>query len=373
MKSLKALGIIIGLMFGAGIFALPFVIYRAGIFWGSIHLMVAVFLNLFLLFLYGEITYYTEGRHRFPGYVELILGKKFKSFAFAVTIAAYYGTLLAYGLLGGLFLSNFFSNAFILSLLFFALAAALLFSKLEKIALINFYLTIPLFGFVAYLAFDALPFINLANFRDSLTFSLGGDWFLPYGVWLFSLGAFAAIAEARDIFASSPFKDFKRVILISVLLSALFYCLFVFAIVGVSGSSTSKDAFSGVLDTLGRPVILAGSLMGFLAVFTSFLALAIDLRGILRYDFGFSKKRAWALTVFPPVLFFLLGFQDFTRLIGLLGSVGIGFTGVFIIFMAKKLRQKRESLHLIKLGRITEIAAIAVILLAVVYEICRLV
>ncbi|MBU1957064.1 hypothetical protein KJ680_01545, partial [bacterium] len=56
------------------------------------------------------VTYFTQGKHRFTGYVEIFLGKQAKQFAFLTTIVSYYGTLLIYGLLAGLFLSNIFNQ-----------------------------------------------------------------------------------------------------------------------------------------------------------------------------------------------------------------------------------------------------------------------
>ena len=374
-KFFEGMGIVVGLMFGAGVFALPFAIAQSGILWGIVHLIIALTLTLFLLFLYSGVCYFTEGKHRFTGYTGLILGKRAKFFSFLVTMAAYYGSRLIYIVLGGLFLSNFFTSfsSFYFTLIFFGAGAFFLLLNLEKIAWINLYLTIPLLGFVLYLLFSALPFIELNNFPLTLNgFTTKGLWFLPYGVWLFSLGAFAAIPELKDIYAKDSIKKFKKVILVGVVLSAFFYLMFVFSIVGVSGINTTKDAFSGVLPALGPQVIAIGSLMGFLAVFTSFLALGVDMRGIFRYDFGFSKYLAWFLVVFPPVFLFLLGFQDFTLILGLVGTVGMGFTGIFVILMAKKLRERGVITDGIKLSKTKEFLASLALLSAVFYEIYSL-
>jgi len=376
MKFLKGTGIIVGLMFGAGVFALPYVIVKAGLLWGSIFFIIALLLTIFLLFLYSEVAYYTEGRHRFTGYVELILGRNFKKIAFLITIAAYYGTLLVYGMLGGAFLSNFFggANSFLLSMLFFAVGAALLFLRLGGVASINFYLTIPLFGFIVYLFVSTLGLIDVSKFT-LLTENMftRSDWFLPYGVWLFSLGGFAAIPITRDFFRGSSLKSFKRVILTSVLVSALFYCLFIFVIIGVSGAGTSADAFLGTVNVLGSNIILAGSVMGVLAVFTSFLALGVDLRGIYRYDFGISKTLASFFVVVPPVLLYLVGVQDLTRLLGLIGTIGLGFTGAVIILMARKLRKTGVISRKLKYSALLEWGVVGAILVAVIYEVWGLI
>jgi amino acid permease len=366
MKStngIKAFGIILGLMFGAGVFALPFAFAQGGVFWGIFHLVIAALLTLFVLFLYAEVTYAIKGRHRFVGYISLILGKGYKKFAFAMNLVVYYAVLLAYGVLGGIFVSNFFggSYAFEAALIFFATGALLAALKLSKVAFINFYLTIPLVAFVFYLFLNSWHFIDLSNFSLGLNkFSLyDSAWFLPYGIWLFALAAQAAIPEAHDVFFPAPLRSFKKVILVSILLAVVSYCLFVAGILGVSGEKTTQDALAGILSILGNKVLLVGSLIGILAVFTSFLAMAVDLRDSFRYDFGFSKAVAWFLVVLPPVVFFLLGFQNFTKILSLAGSLGFAFTGTFIILMARKIRG---------LGQMKEIIVIVAILLAVVYE-----
>ncbi len=383
LKFFKGLGIIVGLIFGAGIFALPFAIARAGVLWGVIHLLIATSLIVLLLFLYAEVAYNTEGKHRFTGYVDLILGKKAKFFAFLVTIFSYYGTLLIYGVLGGIFLSDFLNvldvsffskeNTFILSLLFFVVGSVLVFLELDKIALINFYLTIPLVGFVFYLVYSSVSFVDLANFPLTLNgFSVRGGWFIPYGVWLFSLGGFAAIPEARDIYSKDSLKSLKKVILTSVMLCVFLYCLFIFSILGVSGLNTSPDAFAGVFGILDSRVIAAGSVMGLLAVFTSFLSIGVDLRGVYRFDFGFSKILAWFFVVVPPAVLFSLGFQDFTLILSLVGSVGLGFVGIIVILMARKLRKEGVIKKGVKIGVFMEVFVSFAILAAVIYEIYSL-
>ncbi|MBU1160073.1 hypothetical protein KKD04_02745 [Patescibacteria group bacterium] len=337
---IKGIGMMIGMIFGAGIFALPFVFSQSGIFWGVTHFILVFLILIFLHFLYGEVAYYTKGRHRFTGYVEIFLGKKAKQLAFITTITSYYGTLLVYGLLGGVFLSNFLQGNYTreISLLFFVVAGLFLLLRMAKIAEVNFYLSIPLFGFIIYLLFVSMPSIKMENFIN--TGGINANWFLPYGVWLFALSGFAALPEARDIFAGQGIRKFKKVILISLIVSAIFYFLFIFGVWGVSGLQTSEDALSGLAHLLGGKALMIGSLIGFLAVFTSYLALAIDMRGIFKFDYSLPKISAWLLTIIPPALFFLFGAVDFIRILGVIGALGFGSLGIFIILMSRELRKR---------------------------------
>ncbi|PJE72842.1 MAG: hypothetical protein COV00_03385 [Candidatus Tagabacteria bacterium CG10_big_fil_rev_8_21_14_0_10_40_13] len=325
-----------------------------------------------MLFLYAGVIHYTEGKHRFTGYVERVLGRQYKKIAFFVTLVVYYFVLLAYGVLGGLFLSNFFKGnyAVVLSFLFFGVGAFLVFLKLEKIALANLYLSLPLFAFVLFLLFFSFNFLDLGNFSWGLSnFSFSDvSWFLPYGVWIFSLTAFAAIPEAHDVVGSCELKKFKKVILVSVLLSALFYSVFIFNIIGISGAQTSEDSLGGLSGIVNREIILLGSIIGILAVFTSFLLMAADLRDSFRFDFGFPKTLAWFFTIVPPVLLFSFGVQDFTRIIGLSGSLGMGFIGTFLVLMAWKMKEKVFFVNS-KATAVLSVFAVAAILLAVAYEI----
>ena len=375
----------VGMMFGAGIFALPYGFSRAGLFWGSASFVLAFCLMIFLHFLYAEVTHFTKGKHRFTGYVGMFLGAKAKQFAFLTTLASYYGTLLIYGLLGGIFLSNFFNGAyrFEISVAFFVLSSFLLLLNISKIAEINFYLTIPLFGFVVYLLFIAIPEIKTENLLSGLSFDFKGDWFLPYGIWIFALSAFASLPEARDIFSKYPVVHFRRMIAASIILSSLFYFLFIFAVWGVSGPDTAPDALSGLAKVLKTKALLAGSFIGFLAVFTSFLAMGEDMKNIFKYDYGVPKSIAWLLVVAPPVALFVLGAVDFAAILSVIGAVGLGVFGIFIILMARKLREvikNGDSAGLLRPGigkpakarPLVEIFSLVGITVAALYELWRI-
>ena len=384
---IKGIGMMAGMIFGAGIFVLPFMFSRSGLFWGLVHFVVAFLVILILNFLYAEVAYYTKGKHRFTGYTEIFLGKTAKLFAFLSTLFSYYGSLLIYGLLGGIFLSNFFQNGdshkTTASMVFFIIGGILAAFNLRKIGAINFYLTIPLFGFVVYLAAIAFPFIKAENFLMNLNFNFNNGWFLPYGIWIFTLSGSAVIPEVRDIFSKSPIKDFKRVILISLVLCAFFSLIFGLAVWGASNNNTTEDALSGMVKVLGNNAFLIGSLVGFMAVFTSFLALAADMRSIFKYDYNIPRFWAWLLVVIPPVALFFLGATDFVKILGFVGALGLGIGGVFTILMARKMRKRisdgdpgdllePDNGEYMKPSRALEIIVLIGVIAGALYEIWRI-
>jgi len=348
--SLKAIGIMVGMMFGAGIFALPYAFAQAGAFWGVAFFIVAFSVLFVLMILYSEITYFTKGQHRFPGYVEKYLGKTHKKIAFVATVASYYGSLLVYALLAGLFLSNISLrlDAVELTTIFFIVGAFLAYLNLSKVATVNFYLTVPLLGFVVYQLFIAVPFIETSNFITNLSFAPIGEWFLPYGIWLFSLGGFSVLPEACDLFfdknnhnkSTIKIKKFKRIVIASLTLTAAIYFVFVFSVWGVSGLGTTQDAFSGIVGVLGPKGLFVGSLIGFLAVATSYLALTSVTKHIFNYDYKMPKFLSWVFAVVPPMALFFLGIEDFVTVLGIIGTIGMGIIGVYIIMMGGELRRR---------------------------------
>ena len=331
-----------GLIIGAGVFALPYAFAKAGIFWGTIHLIFSIFIVYFIHQWYGEVSFYTKGKHRFVGYVEKYLGKRAKTFSAITTMGSYYFSLLIYAVMGGIFLSNFTSlfnghTVEFMTLLFFATGGLMALFKVSKIAEINFYLTLPIFGFIVYLMFFSFPHIKAENFFSADNLFFNNSWFLPYGVWLFSLTGFSAIPPTRDLFINAGIKKFKAVVSVSLFLAIITYALFVFSILGVSGSLTTEDALSGIRMFMGARVMAIGSIIGFLCVFTSFVALAVDMKSMFRYDYKIPRFVSWLLVVIPPTALYLFKFDGLVNTLAITGSVGMGILGVFVVLMRRKM------------------------------------
>ncbi|MEK9161350.1 MAG: aromatic amino acid transport family protein [Patescibacteria group bacterium] len=384
---IKGIGMMAGLIIGAGVFALPYAFAKAGIFWGTIHLVFSVFVVYFLHQWYGEVSFYTKGKHRFVGYVEKYLGKKAKVFSAITTMGSYYFSLLVYAIMGGIFLANFTSlfnghTVEFMTLLFFATGGLMALFKVNKIAEINFYLTLPIFGFIIYLLFFSFPYIKAENFFANDNLLLNKNWFLPYGVWLFSLTGFSAIPPTRDLFIDSDIKKFKRVISISLFLAIFAYILFVFSILGVSGSFATEDALSGIKAFMGVKVMAIGSIIGFLCVFTSFIALAADMKSMFRYDYKIPRFIAWLFVIIPPTALYLFKFDGLVNTLAITGSVGMGILGVFVVLMRHKMVRILKAgdkddvvaeidVKEIKIRKKLEIIILIGIISAVLYDIWR--
>ncbi|MFH1656803.1 MAG: aromatic amino acid transport family protein [Candidatus Nealsonbacteria bacterium] len=353
MVFVKALSIFLGTVIGVGIFGLPYVASKAGFFVLIFYFLIMSLIAISIHFLYGEITLATEKVHRLPGYAEEYLGAKWKKITFFAMLVGLMGALLAYLIVGGefLFLSlspYFGGNLIFYTLLFFSLGAVLIFKGIKSISFVELFLLIILFIILGIFFIKTFPVIDINNLK---TFDFKFLAF-PYGVVLFSLWGSSVVPEIKEMFSNnylskkSKNKDIiklkmRKVIFFGISISTIIYIFFVFMILGVSGFDTSKEAISGLDLALGQNIIKLGFIFGIITCFTSFLTIALTLKKMFWYDFGFSKNLSWAITCFVPLILFFLGMREFIEIIGFTGAVALGVEGIAIVFIYKELLKRK--------------------------------
>ena len=332
---------IIGATIGAGIFALPYVFAQFGFGVSSLILVVSTIILTIIYQLYGQIILKTSEKHRLVGYARLYLGKKWEWIILIETIFGYYATSLVYLILGGRFLENILGNGNTFwVILFWSIGSILLFWGIRMIAWTEILFSGLMILLVGLLFYWGRPEIVWSNF-----FWLGNSGnlsllFLSVGVILSSLLSSASIPEAVQILRQGRQEKLSnKSIFGGIFLSSLFYLLFTFTVVGVCGANTSPDAISGLKSLLGMKAVWLGSILGFIAVSSSFLVLGIYLRDVFYFDYQINKHLANWLTILPPITLYLLGLRDFVKVLGFSGLfVGIieGLAIILIYQQAKK-------------------------------------
>ena len=129
---------------------------------------------------------------------------------------------------------------------------------------------------------------------------------------------------------------YRRAIVWGTLIPAVLYLVFILTVVGVSGQGTSPEAISGLLASLGPWIVFIGSLFGFLTSTTIFLSLLTSFRTSLREDFQLRRKGDFLLPLLPPLVFFLLGVQNFIGIISLVGGVAVSIDMILLLFVYAK-------------------------------------
>jgi len=330
------------MIIGVGMFAIPFSFVQSGFLPGVAGLVILSSVIMALHLLYGEIVLATPEFHRMPGYIRKYLGPGVARVSWASTLFGTVGTLLAYLVVGSLFLQTIVARTVAEAHLYFfaiglvCVVGLITFFPLRKGAAINGVLTIFEIAFIAGLSLLLLPKVSLQNFFISAP----RDLFLPYGVLLFALSGISVIPDLVTVLGRSK-RRVRIAIVVGSLIPAALYLLFAFAVVGVSGEQTSVEAIAGLQQALGGDIAFFASAAGFLAILTSFVALSANFQALLSLDLAMPRRLAWLAASAIPFALYLAGFQNFIAIISVVGVVAFGVDAVLFLLMGKKVRQQQ--------------------------------
>lgn len=320
-----------GMIFGVGIYAIPYVFSRVGFWLGTLELFVLAGITLLVHLLYGEIVLRTREYHRLPGYVGMYLGPFFKKFSTFSYFIGFSIALGSYVLLGGEFLSNLFSPGDIWIYIFFLIGAFFLFFNVRFNAKVDSFLVLAIIAAVGFLFLKATSHLKV----DYLTTIDVSQWFLPYGVIMFALAGMAAVPDMVAILENKP-KLLRKAIITGTLLPAMLYFIFAFTIVGVSGPGTSTEAIRGAAALLGPDALVIGSILGLLSTMSGFLVLGSVFKGMMHLDLNFSWRMSWFITILIPFLLIFLGVRNYLSLIAFAGGVTLAVDGLLTLLVYRK-------------------------------------
>jgi len=330
---------------GVGLFSLPYITARVGflVMLGYFLVLGAVVILVHLFF--GELAIKTPDYKRLPGFAKLYLGKFGQKLALISTILGLFGTILAYLIVGGEFLKELFSpifggNATLYTLLYFAIAAGIIYSGIKAIAKVEFWGLILFFLILITLFFRGQVFLNIQNLFPIPDLSF---IFLPYGAVLFSIWGAALIPEVEEMLGEKK-KALRWIIPIAILIPIVIYLFFIYLILGITGPQTTESALTGLRNILGDGIVSLTLIFGLLTTFTSFIALGLTLKKVFWYDLKIGKNLAWAFTCFLPLILFLIGIKSFISIISVVGGIMLGIDGILILLMYRKIRPERKFL-----------------------------
>ena len=109
-------------------------------------------------------------------------------------------------------------------------------------------------------------------------------------------------------------------------------------------------------------MIILGSLFAIFAMLTSFLTLALAMKEIYMFDYNLKPKLSWALTVFVPLIIFLLGVKSFIKVVAITGSLVGGIEGILLILIYWKAKKHGNRIPEFKLGKLHLIGLLLILL-----------
>jgi len=334
----QAIATMVGTIIGVGLFSIPFVIAKAGILSLLLLLPALTFVQYLFHKFYAEIVMATNEKHRLPGYAEHYFGKKSRNLVLFVVLIGAYGSLLAYIIIGGIFLNQllmpyFGDQLFFYTTLLFVLQALIVLFGLKLIAKVETLLTVLLLLTLMMIFGKSMNYFDVNNFTPV-------NWLyflLPYGPIFFAVGGDAAIPEVCRLLAGEKQK-IRRAIAWGTYIPAIFTFLFIVAVVGVTGANTTPDTLVGLSKVFPQKVIDLAVALGLLAIITSFIAVAQATKEIFVWDLKINKKISWLLALLPSFLLYLAGLQNLTKVVSFTGSITGGLIGIILIWLFFKVK-----------------------------------
>lgn len=342
-NSVYAISTLSSAIIGVGLFSLPFITSRVGIWVMLSYFLILGFLVILIHYLFGEVVLKTPDFLRLPGYAKIYLGNWGKGAALISTVFGFFGAILAYLIVGGEFLTGLLSpifggNNLFYTFLYFLAGAGLIFFGTKAISKVGFWGLILFFIILAIIFVRGFHFLKIQNlFMGSYNTT---DLFLPYGSVLFSLWGASTIPEIEEMLKENK-SLLRKIIPVSILIPAIIYIFFIIMVLGITGAGTSSEAISGLKNFLGDGIVSLGLFFGVLTTFTSFIVLGLTLKKTLWYDFKIPKNLAWGISCFIPLFLFLIGMKNFIQIIGFVGGVMLGIDGILILLMYRKLTKKK--------------------------------
>ncbi|MFA6447721.1 MAG: aromatic amino acid transport family protein [Patescibacteria group bacterium] len=324
---------LLGTIVGAGVFGLPEVFARTGILGGSLLFFAVLVLAILLHLLFTDVVLNVPGKHRIPGYVGVVLGRKMYWIAGLSVFLKISGTILAYIILGGEFLSMLSRNVFgeqiwIWSLIFWIIGALIVFFGLKVVAVVESELTWLLIGFMLFSLLVLFPFVNWNLFGQMHANGL----FNAFGVIFFSVMGISIMPDLVDL-AHRKQSDSRKGIFLGTLLAGILSWLFGIFIAGVYPNIHSVRDIQLVFPPIFWWLIPA---IGLLAVITSYITMAQALKLTLHIDLKLGSIAAWIITILFPFLLYVFVSRDLLTTLGFVGGVLTAFVALLLCICAYK-------------------------------------
>ncbi len=337
---------LMGSIIGVGFLSLPYITLEVGIWPMLFYFVFLTGVVLCIHVIFGKIALKTPDYKRFPGFVGFYLGDVAKAITLVTIILASFGGLLVYLIVGSQFLSTllqpiFGGSVFIYAIGYFVLASAVVYLSVRAVSRVEFFSFVFLFCAFTLIAVSEFSKISLGNIA-LVGPAFFTDWrilFLPYGAIIFSLWGIGLIPEVEEMLMGRK-KLLNSVIIISILISAAIYLLFIFLVLGISGTATSQSALVGLKGFLGEGLFVVAMCIGVVTTFTSFVTQGLFLKKVFVYDMKFPEGVAWIITCVVPLILLLAGFNSFIDLISLVGGFILGIEGILILLMYRKIGGK---------------------------------
>jgi len=324
--------ILAGTIIGAGIFSLPYVFRKIGLFNGFFYLIFFTFIYFFLHLMYGELLKINKNHYQFFNLAKKYLPSFISLPAALIILGELVFTLVVYLILAPVFGQLIFKiDKNILLLIFWFLGSIFIFAKLFWLEISEFFGVGSIFLILGLIIFLGLNRPFQVPLWKSFQWS---TFFLPFGPLLFSLAGRPAISKIIESFSNQEKIPLTKIIFLGTALPAFVYFIFVLGVLRLN-PYVSPEAFNSLGFLSPLALILLGA-MGLLAIWTSYFILGLNLKETLISDLHFSPFLSALFVLFVPLFLYFIGLKNFLGVISWVGNVFLALEAIFIMTMWRR-------------------------------------
>ena len=329
-------GLLAGTIIGAGVFALPYLTGQIGAVTGLFYLLAGTFVYYLLHRMYAAVVTTAPSEHQFFYLARTYFPPRAASLASFVILGELLFVLVVYLALAPAFIRLIVPlSPEASTLLFWCLGSLFIFARLSWQGVAEVLGTLFIAGIVGIVlvAGDALPFTVPAFRPPDL-----GLVFLPLGPLLFSFSGRPALHGVVEVWrrAAREGKPFSlaRAIFAGTFIPALFYIVFIFAVLRLAPSVTPEALDS--LSTLPSWLLSVLGLMGLITLWTSYFMIGANVKDIVHLDLKFPAWAGAMVTLAVPLALSLSGFNTFLSALSFTGSIFLGLEGILVVLLWRR-------------------------------------
>lgn len=340
---MESTSLIVGHGVGSGVLAVPFLASRNS--WGEflLTIIIAYFVNLLLHLMIGELSYNNGGAHFVKCFEEELFKGKFKKIATWIVFA-----LLGLSVMvnvsgfitgaGAVFTSWFGLNSTVGMILYYVLAAGVVYLGMKFVGICEKYSVIAMVLVVGIL-FVATLNSTLSPLKEehiAITNVLA-----LYSMVAFSLSAVMSVPQVVKG-VNGDKKKIRLSIACGTGVNILIILIITFmTLIGAGENISENGALVDLSYHLGGWVSIIGYIFSLLALSTSFWANTLNLRDIVAEQTKLNLKISWLLASLPCLAIALFGMASFVAFARLAGIIQV-LTGIGIILAYNRSRKHGE-------------------------------
>lgn len=337
-KLVLGVGLLSGSVIGAGVFALPYVFYKAGWAAGLFYFIAFAVLVVVSHMMYAQVVEITPGEHRLVGFCGIYLGKFSEWVAALVSPIGLLFTLTAYLVLGEKFLLLFMPDSYgeIAFLTIWLLGTLVVFWETRKLALAEVLGTISI-GAIIIIIFG----YGIGGWGNVAAMPAVDPKFIffPYGAMLFALWGRTAIPPIVRYFRDdNKLALVKPAVTLGVVIPVILYFLFSVGVIGLIAPHVTESSVANLASSLPSGIVWLVGALGILAILTSYAVIGKNIHQTVIFDIK-QKPHIGALIVAGvPLLLYFAGFKNFLYLVSIVGGVFLSVEGILMTLLWRRVR-----------------------------------